>query len=305
MTDPNEHKAKMLMEEAEKKLKKSGGLFSFLTGGSGGPSDAAELFIKAANVFKLSKNWNGAGGAFLKAAQVYDRGDSKHDAAMNFGEAGNCFRKVDLQKAVDCFQKNADVYLDMGRFNMAAKAHTTIAELYEEQKCKEKAVDQYQKAADMYKGEEQRSSAAKCLIKVAHYAADLEQYQRAQLTFEEVAIYEADNPMLKYSAKTHFFQAILCSLCIDLLDSQRAIKRYEELSSQFAESRENQLCKQLMQAMEMGDPDGFTEAVQQFDKVSRLDQWHVAMLVKVKRRCGDGGDVKNDGDVEEDDDDLR
>uniref|UniRef100_A0A183CT67 SH2 domain-containing protein n=1 Tax=Globodera pallida TaxID=36090 RepID=A0A183CT67_GLOPA len=77
---------------------------------------------------------------------------------------------------------------------------------------------------------------------------------------------------------------------IDLLDSQRAIKRYEELSGQFAESRENQLCKQLMQAMEMGDPDGFTEAVQQFDKVSRLDQWHVAMLVKVKRRCGDGGE---------------
>ncbi|KAL3098807.1 hypothetical protein niasHS_001440 [Heterodera schachtii] len=316
MTDPSEKKAQSMLAEAEKKLQKSSGVLSFLFSGSSTPSDAAELFIKAANHFKLAKNWNGAAGAFLKAAQLYDR-DAKHDAAINFGEAGNCFRKVDLQKAVECYQKGADIYLDMGRFNMAAKMHTTMAELYEStlgeneaarsttvlsiQVCKDKCIEQYQKAADMYKGEEQRSSAAKCLLKVAHYAAELDQYQKAQLTFEEVAIYEADNPMLKYAAKTHFFQALLCSLCIDLLDSQRALKRYEELSNYFADARECQLGKQIMEAMENGDPDGFTEAVQQFDKISRLDQWHVAMLVKVKRRCGDGGDVKNEAGEEEDD----
>jgi hypothetical protein len=43
---------------------------------------------------------------------------------------------------------------------------------------------------------------------VATLAADLEQYQRAMHTFEEVAIYETENQMLKYSAKTHFFQVI-------------------------------------------------------------------------------------------------
>jgi alpha-soluble NSF attachment protein len=68
---------------------------------------------------------------------------------------------------------------------------------------------EYQKSADYYKGEEQRSSAAKCLIKVATLAAELEQYQRSMHTFEEVAIYETENQMLKYSAKTHFFQVII------------------------------------------------------------------------------------------------
>jgi hypothetical protein len=36
-----------------------------------------------------------------------------------------------LQKAVDCYRKSAEIYVDMGRFNMAAKAHMTMAELFE------------------------------------------------------------------------------------------------------------------------------------------------------------------------------
>lgn len=73
------------------------------------------------------------------------QGDSKFDAAQNYGEAGICYRKVfyqeilsnslkikvDLQKAVECYRKSAEIYVDMGRFNMAAKAHMTMAELYE------------------------------------------------------------------------------------------------------------------------------------------------------------------------------
>lgn len=54
MTDQNEQKAKQKLEEAEKKLKKSTGLLGFLTGGGGGGvSDAAELMIQAANLFKV------------------------------------------------------------------------------------------------------------------------------------------------------------------------------------------------------------------------------------------------------------
>jgi hypothetical protein len=40
----------------------------------------------------------------------------------------------------------------MGRFNMAAKTHTTIAELYEtEAPDKERCMAEYQKAADYHK----------------------------------------------------------------------------------------------------------------------------------------------------------
>jgi alpha-soluble NSF attachment protein len=56
----------------------------------------------------------------------------------------------------------------MGRFNMAAKLQTTIAEIYEtELPDKQKCAKHYQIAADFYKGEESKSSATKCLIRVA------------------------------------------------------------------------------------------------------------------------------------------
>lgn len=60
----------------------------------------------------------------------------------------------------------AEIYTDMGRFNMAAKGHTTIGELYTEFD-KEKAMKEYEKAADFHKGEESKSSATKCLLNVA------------------------------------------------------------------------------------------------------------------------------------------
>ena len=70
---------------------------------------------------------------------------------------------------------------------MAAKHHTTIAEIYEsEQPDLGKAITHYEKAADFYKGEESKSSANKCLLKVAQYAAQLEQYQKAIQIYEEV-----------------------------------------------------------------------------------------------------------------------
>ena len=50
------------------------------------------------------------------------------------------------------------------------------------------------------------SSANKCLLKVAMYAAQLEQYTKATGIYEEVAKTAMDNPLLKYSAKDYFFK---------------------------------------------------------------------------------------------------
>ncbi len=131
MTDPNEQKAQQKLLEAEKRSKGAGGFLGSLFGG-GGRDDAADLYIQAANLFKIAKKWTEAGRAFVKAAELYlARGDAKHDAAQQYAEAANCYRKVNPQLAVDCLVKSAEIYTDMGRFTMAAKHHTTIAELYE------------------------------------------------------------------------------------------------------------------------------------------------------------------------------
>ena len=54
-----------------------------------------------------------------------------------------------------------------------------------------------------------------------------------------------DNSLLKYSAKDHFFRAAVCHLCVDTLNAQQALQRYEELFPQFSDSRECKLLKVL------------------------------------------------------------
>lgn len=175
----------------------------------------------------------------------------------------------------------------MGRFTMAAKNHMSIAELFEtDLPDKEQCVKHYQQAADYYKGEEQKSSASKCLVKVAMYSAELEKYTQAIAVFEEIAFFEADHSTLKYAAKGHFFQALLCHLCIDpviiitkvllsetcfffQINTQQAVQKYENASPSFSDSRECKFIKELLAAIEEKNEETFTEVVANFDKISR------------------------------------
>lgn len=90
-------------------------------------------------------------------------------------------------EAVGALLKAIEFYTDMGRFNMAAKHHQTIAEIYETELADlERAINHYELAADFFKGEESNSSANKCLLKVAQYAAQLENFTKAIQIYEQV-----------------------------------------------------------------------------------------------------------------------
>lgn len=70
---------------------------------------------------------------------------------------------------------------------MAAKHHQSIAEIYESEAVDlDRAVHHYEQAADYFRGEESNSSANKCLLKVAQYAAQLENYDKAIQIYEQV-----------------------------------------------------------------------------------------------------------------------
>lgn len=89
-------------------------------------------------------------------------------------------------EAISCLLKAIEIYTDMGRFTMAAKHHQSIAEMYESEAVDlERAVHHYEQAADYFRGEESNSSANKCLLKVAQYAAQLENYDKAIQIYEQ------------------------------------------------------------------------------------------------------------------------
>ncbi|XP_063236214.1 alpha-soluble NSF attachment protein [Bacillus rossius redtenbacheri] len=289
----NEQKAIQLMAEAEKKLHSSKGFFGSLFGGSSKVEEAVECYQRAANMFKMAKKWGSAGNAFCEAASYHAKAGSKHDAASNYVDAANCYKKSDPNEAVTCLLKAIEIYTDMGRFTMAAKHHQAIAELYETEAVDlDRAVQHYEQAADYFKGEDNNSSANKCLLKVAQYAAQLDNYDKAIQIYEQVAASSLESSLLKYSAKEYFFRAALCHMCVDVLNAQHALERYQELYPAFQDSRECKLLKVLIENMEEQNAEGFTEAVKDYDSISRLDQWYTTILLRIKKQLNDDPDLR-------------
>uniref|UniRef100_A0A8C9Z9Z6 N-ethylmaleimide-sensitive factor attachment protein, alpha b n=1 Tax=Sander lucioperca TaxID=283035 RepID=A0A8C9Z9Z6_SANLU len=241
--------ATALVAEAEKKMKSSQSFFGAMFGGSSKMEEACDMYVRAANMYKMAKNW--------------------------------C-------EAINCLNRAIEIYTDMGRFTIAAKHHITIAEIYETEMVDiDKAIAHYEQAADYYKGEESTSSANKCLLKVATYAAQLEQYPKAIEIYEQVGTHAMDSTLLKYSAKDHFFKAALCHFCVDMLNAKLAVQKYEEMFPAFSDSRECKLVKKLLDAYEEQNVDAYTDSVKEFDTISRLDQWLTTMLLRIKKTIQD------------------
>lgn len=280
----NEQKAMQLMAEAEKKLNSSKGFFGSMFGGSSKVDEGLELYLQAANKFKMAKKWGAAGHAFTEIASLHFKAGSRLDAATNYVEAGNCYKKTDPNEAVNSLLKAIEIYTDMGKFTMAAKHHQSIADIYETEVADmEKAIQHYEQASDYFKGEENNSSSNKCLLKVAMFAAQMEKYDKAIQIYEQVASSSLESSLLKYSAKEYMFRAALCHLCVDHEDAGIALKKYEEMYPAFQDSRECKLIKALMTHLEEQNVDAFTDTVKEYDSISRLDQWYTTMLLRIKK----------------------
>jgi len=282
-----EAKAKQTLELAEKQLA-SRSFFWRLIGCESDIGTACDLYNQAGHYFKVAKNWTAAGNAYLKSAELHaTQSDSKHEVALDYDKSATCFRKVDPQKSVECLERASEIYVDMGRFNMAAKVNSTIAEIYESEAMdKACCIKHHQIAADFLKGEEAKNSANKSLLRVAQISAEIGDYRKAIDVFEEIANYEMNHPVLKFASKSHFFAALLCYLCFDLLDAQNALKRYGNMSPSFADSREYKLIEELTLCVEEQNVDHFTEAVQNYDKLSRFEPWQTSLLLAAKKHCG-------------------
>lgn len=161
-----------------------------------------------------------------------------------------------------------------------------MGEIFEEQGDVEEAISFFSKAADLYGGEEVTSTSNNCKLKVAQLSATSEDYATAIQLFTEVALSSLDSNLLKYSVKGYLLCGGLCVLCsADGVGIENAIDKYVDMDATFEDTREHKLLVDLKEAMEQGDVDAFTATVQEFDSMSRLDQWKTTLLLRAKKRC--------------------
>jgi alpha-soluble NSF attachment protein len=277
-----EARGKAFVLQAEERLK--GGFFERLMGDPKQRNqDAADLLQKAANCFKLAKKLDLAADAFSKAAECSLRADSKHDAATAYSNASQALRKINTAESVQYLQKSTDIYLDEGRFSIAAKNMKDIAEIYEAEGVIDKPMEYYNKTVDLYEGENSTANANSAKLKVAHFHGQLDQFEQGAELFEKIAEANVDNRLTNYSVSDYLFKAALCRLAMqDIVGTRRALERYSSIHFKWNNSNEQKFVAELFSACENYDQDAFTHAVQEFDSIYRLDQWKTSMLFKIK-----------------------
>ncbi|KAG5892937.1 hypothetical protein JTB14_014992 [Gonioctena quinquepunctata] len=277
-----ELKAQKLRDEALKK--RSANFFKTLfSKTSDSIEQSIEYYARAANLFKMAKNWSQAGHAFSDAAELSVENDNSPEAAVYSVEAANCFKKCDTTKAVELYLNAISIYKDKGKFCMAAKYHQVIADIFEDEYNIHEALEHYEQAAEYFKQECNHSCANKCLEKIAEYSSLSEDYDKAIGIFQEIACFDLASSVLKYCAKQYFFRAAICLLCTDT-DIMKRLQTYINMHPGFEDSREYQLILCLKECLEDEDVKGYENAVRNFDSASHLSQWHVTMLLRAKNR---------------------
>ncbi|ESW35592.1 hypothetical protein PHAVU_001G247900 [Phaseolus vulgaris] len=271
-------KAEEFEKKAEKKLA-GWGLFGSKY------EDAADLFDKAANSFKLAKSWDRAGATYLKLANCHLKLESKHEAAQAQVDAAHCYKKTNINEAVSCLDRAVNIFCDIGRLSMAARYLKEIAELYESEQNIDQALVYYEKSADFFQNEEVTTTANQCKQKVAQFAAQLEQYQKSIEIYEEIARQSLNSNLLKYGVKGHLLNAGICQLCKgDVVAITNALERYQELDPTFSGTRECRLLADIAAAIDEEDVGKFTDVVKEFDSMTPLDSWKTTLLLRVKEK---------------------
>ncbi|KAI8624016.1 alpha-soluble NSF attachment protein [Xylariaceae sp. FL1651] len=274
-----------LQQKADKALASAGSGFSFFGGREDKYMTAADLYVEAANAFRMQGLMLEAGHAFEKAASIQSKNlNEPDDAANTMVECFKVYRKENPEDAVRCLEVAINQYCKKGNFRRAAQHKENMGEVLEvELGDKKRALECYELAASWYEGDNAAALANKLLLKVADLAALEADYYKAIQHYEKVADASINNNLMRYSVKDYFLKAGICHLATqDLVSTNRAFEKYRDMDPTFPSTREHQLLVDLAGAIESKDQGEFEDKLFQYDQMSKLDKWKTEILLRIK-----------------------
>ncbi|KAL9115213.1 MAG: hypothetical protein Q9227_001007 [Pyrenula ochraceoflavens] len=269
---------RLLLSKADKMAQSAGGGFSLFGGRTDKYEQAAELYMQAANAFRMQKQNKEAGEAFEKAAA------EPADAANTYVEIFKVLRKDDPQTAAASLTKSINHYTLQGNFRRAATNQVNLAEVLENEiGDQKKALEAYHTAASWFEGDNAEALANKNWLKCADLCGLEGEYGQATELFEKVSKTSISNNLMRWSVKDYLLKAGICHLASgDMIATSRALEQYRELDNSFPQTREHQLLVDLVAAIEGGNQEEFQDKLFQYDQMSKLDKWKTTLLLRIK-----------------------
>ncbi|KUI55251.1 hypothetical protein VP1G_02649 [Cytospora mali] len=274
-----------LLQKADKTLASASGGFSLFGGREEKYQNAADLYLQAANAFRMQKSNREAGQTFEKAAQIQINNlKEPDDAANTYVDAFKVYRPESPEDAARCLEFSINQYCAKGNFRRAASHKESLGDVFENQLTDMKrALEAYEAAAGWYESDGASALANKLWLKVADIAALDGDYPKAIDNYEKVAHQSINNNLMRYSVKEYFLKAGICYLAAgDMIATQRALEKYRDMDPGFATQREHQLLIDLIATIEEGDQEKFADKLYAYDQMSKIDKWKTTILLRIK-----------------------
>ncbi|OII76061.1 hypothetical protein cand_008070 [Cryptosporidium andersoni] len=306
-----------LYKKAEKVCKGSSGFWSFI---SGGPDydEAIQLYVQAANQFKILKMWSKGVECFNKAGDLSIKQGDTGSAANYYMECGNITKKENIRNSIEHYTKAIDLYNKSGRFSQSGKLYKVIAEAFEMDFMYKESLEYYKKAAEMYDMDEYSKSAySACILKYADlvslsydnsYSGSMREVSgngdSMKYIYEAITIYESEakkalqNSLIKYNSKEYLFKAFLIVLSMnDLVDAEIKWDKYCGVDSSFCGTPQGQFLEAMLKLIKRKqntsiseDEDtnekivnDFSKILEEYNNIYPVDDWKVHFLTIIKK----------------------
>jgi len=247
--------------------------------------EAFDEFIKAANSYKVAKNW-------YKAVECYDRCiflqkklKNKDDESQIWIEMAKVTQNIDHLKAIKILKEKCIPYLiENGKFIHVAKHFQEIGDLFELDDDINESIICYKNALQYFEADQFSNSAKiNTLTKLANLSVKINNYDDAIIYYELIATNHLEK-ITKQSAKENYFNSLLCQLAKnDIVQAKQSYEKYIELDYTFEGSPLGKLFEKILRDVENINSNDLSLHLKEYDSYSRLDNVRVPLLLKIKQ----------------------
>lgn len=289
----SDSEAREIIAKAEKKSQPTGGLLKwFSRDDSSRLEEAAELFVEAANIYRLSKQLEVAGDTFLRAAKCHLDASNDHEAGSMFVEAYKCYKSSNPSRACESLEKAIDIFTRKGQLRRGAYFKYELAEIQElDLNDCSGATKNFETAGDWYLQDQAVALANKSYLKCADLLALDKKYLQAAEIYTKVVYNSLGNRLSQWALKEYYLKLALCYLAAtDIVASEKTVNEALRQDPSFENSREHTLVSDLIEDVKQGDLDAFTSHVTDFDRFTKLDRWKTTLLLQIKETISGADD---------------
>lgn len=277
--------AEAIFQDAEKKTK---GFFSKDYDG------AQELFMKAAAKFKMEKNFERSGEAYMRAGDCAVKTGDNAGAGQHYADAASVMKKVNMTRANEMLDLAVRMQIDNNRLRDAARLIKEFADALVEQGTAMDAIPYYEKAMNYFDAEDLKAQSQNCMLAMGQIYGENDQFDKSLMYYERVANNMLGGP-LKFQAQEYFIRSMLCRFAMVTNDNRfekseecrEALAQYLTNDIYLKNTRESEFLELVMQSVEECDMDRFERGVSLLNDIRKLDDWKTHVLLVVKHNMED------------------